>query len=159
MTYSLIKPYSDELIELLKPYCTRIEIAGSIRRQVEECKDIEIVCIADKYKLEEYFKIHRPDNIFMYKSGAKYKRFRYKSVYVDLFICNEKNWGYIHMLRTGSSKFNIRLINVLKNAGYYCDDGYIHNGDTHDKIETPDEESIFLLIKKPFIEPQNRSWL
>jgi len=39
----------------LKPYCLQIEIAGSIRRKKPDVKDIELVAVADKYKLEKYF--------------------------------------------------------------------------------------------------------
>ena len=35
------------LVERLRPACTRIEIAGSVRRGYAEVKDIEIVAIPD----------------------------------------------------------------------------------------------------------------
>lgn len=34
-----------EVVEMLRPCCERIEIAGSIRRRRADCGDIEIVCI------------------------------------------------------------------------------------------------------------------
>ncbi len=34
-----------ELVELFRPYCSRIEIAGSIRRRVSEVDDIEILAV------------------------------------------------------------------------------------------------------------------
>jgi DNA polymerase/3'-5' exonuclease PolX len=36
---------ADEVAELLRPYCERLEIAGSIRREREDIGDIDIVCI------------------------------------------------------------------------------------------------------------------
>ncbi len=41
------KAYSiaERVMKLLKPFCDRIEIAGSLRREKEEVKDIEIVAI------------------------------------------------------------------------------------------------------------------
>jgi DNA polymerase/3'-5' exonuclease PolX len=39
-----IEPVARELVELLRPVTTRIEIAGSIRRRKPTCSDIEIVC-------------------------------------------------------------------------------------------------------------------
>ncbi|MFZ5856757.1 MAG: hypothetical protein ACOYZ6_08000 [Chloroflexota bacterium] len=38
---------AEELVERLRPACTRIEIAGSVRRGKPEVKDIEIVAIPD----------------------------------------------------------------------------------------------------------------
>jgi DNA polymerase/3'-5' exonuclease PolX len=39
------EPLAAELETLLEPACIRIEIAGSIRRQAAEVKDIELVCV------------------------------------------------------------------------------------------------------------------
>lgn len=41
--------WAEALVAHLRPHCTRIHIAGSIRRQKEWVKDIEIVCIP-KYR-------------------------------------------------------------------------------------------------------------
>ncbi|MFH1640834.1 MAG: hypothetical protein ABIA66_02590, partial [Candidatus Omnitrophota bacterium] len=40
-----MKYLAEDVVRLLRPYCTRIEIAGSIRRTRSEVSDIEIVCI------------------------------------------------------------------------------------------------------------------
>lgn len=45
MTYEKAKVVGDAVVELLRPHCERIEIAGSIRRRKARVKDIEIVCI------------------------------------------------------------------------------------------------------------------
>lgn len=39
------EPLAARLAELLEPACVRIEIAGSIRRQRPDVKDIELVCV------------------------------------------------------------------------------------------------------------------
>lgn len=36
---------ANEVVQLMAPYCERIEVAGSIRREAAEVKDIEVVCI------------------------------------------------------------------------------------------------------------------
>lgn len=40
---------ANRLVELMKPHCIKIEVAGSIRRQKPEVKDIEIVAIPKEY--------------------------------------------------------------------------------------------------------------
>lgn len=50
MNYYKAKPIADRIVELLGPHCVpgRLHIAGSIRRQKVEVKDLEIVCEAKR---------------------------------------------------------------------------------------------------------------
>ncbi len=142
MNYEFIKPYADELVGMFKPFCKRIEIAGSVRRQTSECKDVELVAIPDKWLLQmELIKLKDNGIIRMLKDGPKYKRFKYKAIVCDLFLCIEKNFGYIYVLRTGSRVFNIRLIAALKRKGFHCEDGFIRKNGL--LIETPEEDTVF----------------
>ena len=45
MILSEALPIAEKLKAELAPFCSRIEIAGSIRRKKPEVKDIEIVCV------------------------------------------------------------------------------------------------------------------
>lgn len=47
MKHDVALKSAEALMEYLRPACTRIEIAGSIRREKPEVKDIEIVAIPD----------------------------------------------------------------------------------------------------------------
>lgn len=48
VSYNKAKKIADRLVELLTPTVERIHIAGSIRREKEQVKDIEIICIPKK---------------------------------------------------------------------------------------------------------------
>jgi len=50
MKLSEATDYANYLKQELEPYCDRIEVAGSIRRQNPEVGDIEIVCIPKTVK-------------------------------------------------------------------------------------------------------------
>jgi DNA polymerase/3'-5' exonuclease PolX len=39
------RKYAGQIREWLSPYCERIEIAGSVRRECPACQDIDLVCI------------------------------------------------------------------------------------------------------------------
>lgn len=54
MDLLLAKKYADQLVGELKPFCTRIEIAGSIRRECKQVKDIEIVLSRKTSMLYEF---------------------------------------------------------------------------------------------------------
>jgi DNA polymerase/3'-5' exonuclease PolX len=45
MNYPTAKKFADRIVELFTPQCDIVHIAGSIRREKKEVKDIEIVCI------------------------------------------------------------------------------------------------------------------
>lgn len=45
MRFADARTLATEIQEMMQPYCERIEIAGSIRRNVLEVKDLELVCI------------------------------------------------------------------------------------------------------------------
>lgn len=161
MKYESIKRYADELVEILRSYCIRIEIAGSIRRQVPECKDIDIVCIPDKYKLEQFLKFEARDKIFIKMNGPFYKRLTYCSQMVDLYIAKPDNWGWIFLIRTGSAKFNVKLLTYYKNLYKFPEgqaastSGYLLDVDGK-PIATPEEKDVFNLLKVEFIEPTKR---
>lgn len=48
MQYSQAKQLADRIVDLFTPHCDIIHIAGSIRREKKEVKDIEIVCLPKK---------------------------------------------------------------------------------------------------------------
>jgi DNA polymerase/3'-5' exonuclease PolX len=45
MLYHHARKLADRIVELLVPQCETLHIAGSVRREKEEVKDIEIVCM------------------------------------------------------------------------------------------------------------------
>lgn len=59
-----IEPVAQKIRERLKPYCGKIEIAGSIRRQKPMCGDIELVLIPRM----ELVKPAEPDQIGMFET-------------------------------------------------------------------------------------------
>ena len=151
----IIKPYAIDLWSLLKPLCKRIKIAGSIRREKEECKDIEIVCVAISYKLEEFLLSQkRSGNIIYTKNGPKMKSFKWRGMQVDLFIANENNFGWILFLRTGPAEWNIKFMQQIKRAGYICENGTVRkNGEA---VPLKSESEVFQLINRKFVEPRGR---
>jgi DNA polymerase/3'-5' exonuclease PolX len=48
MHYKKAKLIADRIVELITPFCDLVHIAGSIRREKEFVKDIEIVCLPKK---------------------------------------------------------------------------------------------------------------
>ncbi len=198
MKYDQAHAIAIDLYKQLYPFCERIDIAGSIRRQKPEVKDIEIVCIP-KYALEDDIAsdlfgqkvcdISRPvvckgfiHTVNQWKKmkgepTGKYtqrmvplaallsppgegregeaREGRRGEVALDLFIANKDNYGYIHMLRTGSSDWNqSTMLPRLKGNGYKLKDGNIWwKGEI---LPMPTEDEMFKRMGLQFIEPKDR---
>lgn len=169
------KAIAERIKENLKPYCNKIEIAGSIRREKSDVKDIEIVCIprtilketiiADLFGSKKVTEeIRHPEFInYLLKQKirkgkpltGKYIKFSTdENIEIDCFIADYKNWGWIYALRTGSADFSHGLAKKINSLGYTMQKGYIYK--TTKLIELQDEKAIFDLINLPFIAPKDR---
>jgi DNA polymerase/3'-5' exonuclease PolX len=161
IVYSKIKPIADRVIELLRPVCERIEIAGSIRRECPECGDIEIVAIP------------KPYNTGLFESGiathvnrwrkikgelpCKYtQRILPEKITLDLFFAEKNNWGLIYAIRTGSAdySYNVLATGWVKN-GYKSENGYLTRGGRI--YFTPEEKDLFEKAGVKWIEPKYRN--
>jgi len=113
----------------LRPLCSRIEIAGSIRRGKPLINDIEIVAVplydpapVDMFGQQAGKPVSRVDDalhalavawgaVWM-KNGPKYKKLQMaEGLVLDLFLVTPPaHWGVIFTLRTGSWRFSNQLV-------------------------------------------------
>jgi len=109
------------LVKILKPYCERIDIAGSIRRCKPEVRDIEIVCEA---KITEYKNLFGEVTGFTRnkrfvelvdsfgktnKGSAAYGRYKQielpEGINLDLFMPGPVDYYRQLAIRTGSAEY------------------------------------------------------
>ena len=123
---------ASEMVEALRPYCHRVEVAGSIRRGRDWVNDIEIVAIPkSKQKapdldlfgepIEKPTVVRDPGFVMVVDRLAdriikgnvqdgRYIQFVTSTgVTVDLFLCRPETWGNIMVIRTGSADF-VRMV-------------------------------------------------
>ncbi len=148
---------ANEVVARLKPYCQKIEVAGSIRRQKASIGDIDIVLIpSDPWNLEsEVLALARP---FQPKlSGEKLKRFDYNGAQVDLYFASPGTWATLLLIRTGSKESNIRLCSLAKKKGWHLaasgEGLFNENGE---RIAGDTEESIYKALGLPYQRPEER---
>ncbi len=156
------------LVGRLQPFCGRIEIAGSVRRQKAEVHDIEILAIPnltalpkpklefgkpvpieDKTMLDKWVReMREAGNIILEKSGDRYKKFFLKKdrIWVDLFlVLPPAQWGVQFVIRTGPADFSHwivtrrRLGGRLPN-GFRVQNGAVWQGEIAEK--NPDPRTI-----------------
>jgi DNA polymerase/3'-5' exonuclease PolX len=170
-------PYDDmikhatRIADTISPFCERIEIAGSLRRQRKMIGDIEIVAIPRR-PVTVFGEpiVGAPNDLAIFLNskirkdqyrlnGDKLKSWYSGGVQVDLFLPERANWGWRYMLSTGSGDFNKWLVtkrawrgampaNMKSEGGFLWRDG--------EKLETPTEQDVFDALGLPFIPATSR---
>lgn len=149
---------AEAIVKRLSPYCKKIEIAGSIRRQKAIVHDIDIVLIpSDPWNLEQEVKeLARP---FAPKlNGNKLKRFNVVGeVQIDLYYASPETWATLLLIRTGSAENNIRLCSIAKKRGWHLaasGDGLFN--EEGQRVAGDSEESIFRMLGIKYLPPEKR---
>lgn len=152
---------AQDVLEQLKPHCTNIQIAGSIRRQAKHVKDIEIVAIPKPYQTGLFESgIATIVNQWTPVKGAlpcKYtQRLLPQGIKLDLFFATPLNWGLILAIRTGSSEFSHTILaKKWCKLGYRSENGMLMHGNK--QIAVPTEQDLFTRLGITWVEPTDRN--
>ena len=160
MNYEEIKVIAEKYKKILAPYCKRIEIAGSVRRKKDNCRDIELVLIRDMKKLEELKSIVGEWKRIRGSITGRYTQVQPEDIKLDIFIAVDdgSNWGNIYLIRTGNWIFSRFMMGIRsKQVGYEHHGGYLWlDGDI--RVDCFEEQDVFDVLKMKFIPPEERSW-
>lgn len=145
---------ANEVVKRLSPYCQRIEIAGSVRRQKPWVNDVDLVLIPkDLWNLHgELMKLGQ-----LKMSGKKIMRLSVGNIQVDIYVADEDTWSTLLLIRTGSTQNNIRLCRRAKSMGWRLaasGDGLFD--DTGKRVAGDTEGSIFKALGLPYQHPEER---
>jgi len=142
------------VVKALEPYCDRIEVAGSIRRQKSVVNDIDLVLIPrDRWNLDTV--LMRSGKYKM--SGKKISRVEMDSITLDVYFATGETWATLLLIRTGSIENNIRLCSLAKKRGWHLaasGDGLFD--ETWQRIAGDSEESIYQALGLPYQMPEER---
>lgn len=159
MTLSEAKKKADEIISALFPYCKRVEIAGSIRREKPEVGDIEIVLIPDTSKPYQYREaINKYSKIKGDPLGKYTQRWHPSGVKIDFFICIPETWACNFFIRTGSAEFVHNIMKSCRNKKIQFIDARLFYSDTLTLVHNINEEiDVFKALGMEWVEPRERS--
>lgn len=148
---------ANKYLFLLAPFCERIAVAGSIRRQRPEVHDIEIVCIPRPKDVYGFVGLVRSWKKIKGEPTGRYtRRILPEGVQLDLFMANPDNWGLIFAIRTGSADFSrMILARGWVKKGYHSEGGVLYTLDGR-SLYIREEQEIFDLIGMSFIQPSAR---
>lgn len=168
---------ASRFIKYLEPYCSKISVAGSVRREVAYVHDVEVVAIAkDEFSMTTAF----PEGFKgMTTNGARLKKFYYpdNGIHIELYLTTMEDYGRILAIRTGSSAFSHHLA-IQWNRRGLCGtvDGLRYKRECDHKGNIwrikPEykncptlppifatEEQFFAFIGVDYVHPRQRSWV
>lgn len=149
------KKIAEKVLERVSPYCSKIEVAGSVRRGKPQVNDIDFVLIpSDPWNLTHEIMGLGPSTA----AGDKLKRVKFDDVQVDFYYATPETWATLLLIRTGSKESNIRLASLAKKKGWRLaasGDGLFN--EKGQRIAGDSEESIFEALGLPYQEPWQRN--
>jgi DNA polymerase/3'-5' exonuclease PolX len=160
----------------LAPYCSIMCVAGSVRREVDFCGDVEVVCVAkDEFSMGKAFPMGFKGLTI---NGNRLKKFFYpeSGIHIELYITTMQDYGRILAIRTGSSAFSHHLAMQWNKKGWAgTEDGLrrksecIHKSTWKIKPEYKacptlppifaTEEQFFAFVGIDYVHPKARSWV
>ncbi|MBI2045704.1 hypothetical protein HYT23_06605 [Candidatus Pacearchaeota archaeon] len=144
---------SIKIVSWLKPFCRKIEIAGSVRRKSKTPVDIDVVLVPkDKEKIISFLKTK---GRFL-QGGGKKASFRIQKVKVELYFTTPESFGAT--LLAYSSKFGsaIGLRVVARKKGFKLNQYGLFDRKTKRYIAGRTEEDIYHALGREYKEPWNR---
>ncbi len=143
-----------EIIDKLAPYCERIRVVGSIRRQRLFPRDIDLVLIPkNQGQLALAIKsLGEP-----LRGGKILEQRVYKGVQVDFYFATAETWATLGLVRTGSKAHNIKLATLCKarNWQLHADGRGLYN-EKGERIAGDTEKSFFEALGIPYAHPRER---
>ena len=147
------------IMDKLLLYCEKLEVVGSIRRQVSWVHDIDIVLIPKPEGMwnlhGEIARLSRPKTP---KGGGKIVHFEVVDIPVDLYFADASTWATLLLIRTGPTENNIRLCSIAKKKGWHLaasGDGLFN--ERGERIAGSTEESIFTALGLQYLPPEKRT--
>lgn len=161
MTLEHAKTIAEEFCEVIKPFCERLEIVGSIRRMKEYCNDIDILLIPKNQNLLPLYTLithERKQDFTVNKWGKKFANLVYSMTQIDLYFATEEIWSTLLLIRTGSKYNNIRLCKVAQGLGckLKADGSGLFDACSGNRLPADSEESIYKTLGLRYQSPVER---
>src|SRR3954469_3809620 len=150
---------ADSLVSVLRehPACEQVEVAGSLRRWADTCKDIDIVATAGNAReLVDLFaelpllgEVHRAG-----EAGAG--GVPHNGIAVGFPIVAPENWGNLLQHLTGSGRHNEAMRTEAVKRGFHVSEYGVIDDSTQTTHACATEEEVYALLGMQFIPPELR---
>src|SRR6201985_2747161 len=156
---STVRPIAEELATALRehPGAHRVEVAGSVRRWAETCKDIDLIATAEEAKELSQFLAEHPLIAAASKPSAKGLRAQtHNGVQVDLRIVPPAAFGNLLQHFTGSQAHNVQLREDAVKRGLSVSEHGITATESGETSLCETEHEVYQRLGYEFIEPELR---
>ena len=156
---STVRPIAEELAEALRehPGAHRVEVAGSVRRWAETCKDIDLIATADEGKELAQFLVDHQLIAAAGKAGKNGVRAQtHNGVMVDLRIVPPAAFGNLLQHFTGSQAHNVALREDAVKRGLSVSEHGITDTETDEVTLCETEHEVYARLGYAYIEPELR---
>jgi DNA polymerase (family 10) len=156
---SKVRPIAEELAAALRehPAANRVEVAGSVRRWAETCKDIDLIATAEEpAALSEHLAAH-PLIAAAGTPGPNGVRAQtHNGISVDLRIVPPAAFGNLLQHFTGSQAHNVQLREAAVAAGLSVSEHGITESESGEVTLCESEEAVYERLGYAYIEPELR---
>ncbi len=156
---SKVRPIAEELAAVLRehPAANRVEVAGSVRRWAETCKDIDLIATAeDPVAVAEHLATH-PLIAAAGKPGPNGLRAQtHNGVSVDLRIVAPAAFGNLLQHFTGSAAHNVALREDAVKRGLSVSEHGITEVESGEVALCASEAEVYERLGYAYIEPELR---
>ncbi|MFL5898513.1 MAG: DNA polymerase/3'-5' exonuclease PolX [Solirubrobacterales bacterium] len=156
---SKVKPIAEELAAALRehPAANRVEVAGSVRRWAETCKDIDIIATAEEPAALAKHLAEHPLIAAAGKPGPNGVRAQtHNGVSVDLRIVAPAAFGNLLQHFTGSQAHNVQLREEAVGRGLSVSEHGITETESGDVETCGTEAAVYERLGYAYIEPELR---
>jgi DNA polymerase (family 10) len=156
---STVRPIAEELAAALRehPAAIRVEVAGSVRRWAETCKDIDLIATAEK---PTELSRHLAGHPLIAASGTPgrngVRAQTHNGISVDLRIVPPHAFGNLLQHFTGSAAHNVQLREDAVARGLSVSEHGITEAESGKVTLCETEEEVYERLGYRFIEPELR---
>jgi DNA polymerase (family 10) len=156
---SAVRPLAEELAAALREHsaANRVEVAGSVRRWAETCKDIDLIATAEQPReLAEHLAGHALIAAAGKPGPNGVRAQTHNGVSVDLRIVAPEAFGNLLQHFTGSQAHNVQLREEAVKRGLSVSEHGIAETESGDVTLCASEEEVYDRLGYAYIEPELR---
>jgi len=146
---------AERIIDEIRSFCDRVEVAGSIRRRKSEVRDVDLVMIPKPLLRHRIIAtLQRTINAKVLKRGDRVAQLVIDGVSVDLYSATKEDFAPLLFIRTGSAQSNMRLASKARSIGLKFSHYGVFNGD--ERVDDNTEEGIYRVLGLSYKPPEER---
>jgi DNA polymerase (family 10) len=156
---SAVRPIAEELAAALRehPAANQVEVAGSVRRWAETCKDIDLIATADEPReLAEHLAGHALIAAAGEPGPNGIRAQTHNGISVDLRIVAPQAFGNLLQHFTGSAAHNVQLREEAVGRGLSVSEHGITDTESGKTTLCASEEEVYERLGYAYIEPELR---